>query len=53
MPEVSRRFPERHTGKDRRKIFELHRFFCKCKFTLKESNKVTTFPTIKPANILP
>jgi hypothetical protein len=27
MPEVSRRFPERHTGKDRRKIFELHRSF--------------------------
>jgi hypothetical protein len=29
MPEVFRRFPERHTAKDRRKIFELHRFFYK------------------------
>jgi hypothetical protein len=27
MPEVFRRFPERRTGKDRRKIFNLHRFF--------------------------
>lgn len=27
MPEVCRRFPERRTGKDRRKIFNLHRFF--------------------------
>jgi len=29
MPEVFRRFPERRTGKDRRKIFNLHRFFYK------------------------
>ena len=29
MPEVFRRFPERLTGKDRRKIFELHRLFYK------------------------
>ena len=29
MPAIFRRFPERRTGKDRRKIFELHRFFCK------------------------
>ncbi len=29
MPEVFRRFPERHTGKDRRRIFNLHRFFYK------------------------
>ena len=29
MPEVFRRFPERRTGKDRRKIFGLHRLFYK------------------------
>ena len=29
MPEVFRRFPERRNGKDRRKIFKLHRFFYK------------------------
>ena len=29
MPEVFRRLPERRTGKDRRKIFWLHRFFYK------------------------
>ena len=29
MPEVFRRFPERRTGKDRRKTFGLHRFFYK------------------------
>jgi hypothetical protein len=27
MPEVFRRFPERRTGKDRRKIFHLYHFF--------------------------
>jgi hypothetical protein len=27
MPEIFRRFPERRTGKDRRKIFGLQRFF--------------------------
>ena len=27
MPEVFRRFPERRTGKDRRKILNLQRFF--------------------------
>jgi hypothetical protein len=27
MPEAFRRFPERRTGKDRRRIFNLHRFF--------------------------
>jgi hypothetical protein len=27
MPEVFRRSPERRTGKDRRKILNLHRFF--------------------------
>ena len=27
MPEVFRIFPERRIGKDRRKIFNLHRFF--------------------------
>lgn len=27
MPAVLRRFPERRTGKDRRKIFGLRRFF--------------------------
>ena len=27
MPEVFRRLPERRTGKDRRKIFRLKRFF--------------------------
>ena len=29
MPEVLRIFPERRNGKDRRKIFGLHRFFHK------------------------
>jgi hypothetical protein len=29
MPEVFRRQPERRTGKDRRKVFGLHRFFYK------------------------
>jgi hypothetical protein len=29
MPEVFRRIPERRTGKSRRKIFNLHRFFYK------------------------
>ena len=29
MPEVFRRFPERRTGKDRRKFLGLHRFFYK------------------------
>ena len=29
MPEVFRRFPERRTGKDRRKILGLHRIFYK------------------------
>jgi hypothetical protein len=29
MPEAFRRFPERRTGKDRRRIFNLHRFFYK------------------------
>jgi hypothetical protein len=29
MPEIFRRFPERRTGKDRRKIFGLQRFFYK------------------------
>jgi hypothetical protein len=29
MPEIFRRFPERRTGKDRRKILGLHRFFYK------------------------
>ena len=29
MPEVFRRFPERRTGKDRRRVFSLHRFFYK------------------------
>ena len=29
MPEVFRKFPERRTGKDRRRIFNLHRFFYK------------------------
>jgi len=29
MPEVSRKFPERRTGKDRCKIFGIHRFFYK------------------------
>ena len=29
MPEVFRRFPERRTGKDRRRIFRLHGFFYK------------------------
>jgi hypothetical protein len=29
MPEIFRRFPERRTGKDRRKIFRLQRFFYK------------------------
>ena len=27
MPDVFRRFPERRTGKQRRRIFGLHRFF--------------------------
>ncbi|MGD2038486.1 MAG: hypothetical protein PVH28_11415 [Desulfobacterales bacterium] len=27
MPEVFRKFPERRTGKDRRKILNLHLFF--------------------------
>jgi hypothetical protein len=29
MPEIFRRIPERRTGKDRRKIFGLQRFFYK------------------------
>ena len=29
MSEVFRRFPERRTGKDRRRIFELQRYFYK------------------------
>ncbi len=29
MPEVFRRLPERRTGRDRRKIFNQHRFFYK------------------------
>jgi hypothetical protein len=29
MPEIFRRFPERRTGKDRRKIFSRHRLFYK------------------------
>jgi hypothetical protein len=29
MPEVFRRLPERRTGKDRRKVFSVHRFFYK------------------------
>jgi hypothetical protein len=29
MPEVFRKFPERRTGKDRRRIFGLHRYFYK------------------------
>ena len=27
MPEVFRKFPERRTGKDRRRIFNFHSFF--------------------------
>lgn len=27
--------------------------FCKCKFTHKGLNKISTFPAIKPADILP
>jgi hypothetical protein len=27
MPEVFRIFPERRTGKDRRRVFSVHRFF--------------------------
>ncbi len=29
MPEIFRRFPERRTGKDRRRIIRVHRFFRK------------------------
>ncbi len=29
MPEVFRKFPERRTGKDRRRVFSVHRFFYK------------------------
>ncbi len=29
MPEVFRRFPERRNGKDRRRVFSVHRFFYK------------------------
>jgi len=29
MPEVLRIFPERRTGKDRRRIFSMHRFYYK------------------------
>jgi hypothetical protein len=29
MPEVFRRLPERRTGKERRNVFSVNRFFCK------------------------
>jgi len=29
MPEVFRKLPERRTGKDRRRVFSVHRFFHK------------------------
>ena len=39
MPEALRRFPERHTGKDRGKIFNLHRVFM---MGLKEERRCKT-----------
>ena len=56
MPEVFRRFPERPTGKDTRRMLNILRHFlvlCKCKITPKELNKISTVHAIKPARILP
>ena len=39
MPEVFRIFPERRTGKDRRRVFSVHRFFIK---GLKEERRCET-----------